>query len=124
MLIRASLLLVLVLGAELALSQPSAFVPETDAYVARYAPEAKKAAQHRYVRVDLAALEAARHIGGTLALDLFDGARVVLEADRVDRRGPGQWSWFGHVEGHPVERVSLTIHGEVVVGRIVAGGAV
>ena len=124
MLIRASLLLVLVLGAELALSQPSAFVPETDAYVARYAPEAKKAAQHRYVRVDLAALEAARHIGGTLALDLFDGARVVVEADRVDRRGPGQWSWFGHVEGHPVERVSLTIHGEVVVGRIVAGGAV
>ena len=122
MLLRASLLLALALWAELALGQPSAFVPTPGPVAARF--EASRAAGHRFVRVDLAALQAQARVGGALTLDLLGPEPVVAVADRVERRGDGRWSWFGHVRGRPAERVSLTVERGLVVGRVVSGGAV
>ena len=70
----------------------------------------------RAVRVDLGRLAEAADAGRAAALDLF-GVTVVTRPERVERRGPGRFTWFGSVDGGG--RATLTVDGASLVGRIV-----
>jgi len=50
----------------------------------------------------------------SLAIDAFDGTTLVVDKERVARRGVGNYTWYGTVRGHPNGRTILT----VVDGRI------
>ena len=52
-----------------------------------------------------------------ISVDLFDGATVLLDLDRVETRVAGDYTWYGRVQGHPKGYAILT----VVNGRMTIG---
>lgn len=59
--------------------------------------------------------------GARIVLNLFDDAVFTAVRQRVERRGPGAYSWFGSVDGFPQSQVILVADGDGLVGNIVVG---
>ncbi|MEE8170329.1 MAG: hypothetical protein V3T70_07255, partial [Phycisphaerae bacterium] len=69
--------------------------------------------------IDIAALEAhATRPESALALTLFDDTQVNAVAERIIRRGPGRFTWYGRVSGEPGSLVSLTVHDGALAGVV------
>ena len=97
----------------------SLVLPATAAENARYALTARKpepgVVRQRPVGIDLGALDDS--LGATpaeLRVDLFDSRSLTLAKDTLERRGAGNFTWRGKVQGHPNGFALLT----VVNGRI------
>lgn len=58
-----------------------------------------------------------------LRVDLFDNRSVTLVKDRIERRGPTNFTWHGKVSGHPDGYALLTIVDGEISGMIDPGSA-
>lgn len=54
-------------------------------------------------------------------LDLFDGQRVTLVMDRIERRSATNYTWYGHVKSAASNTVMLTVVDKQVVGALYIG---
>ena len=85
-------------------------------------PPGLAVARQKPVSVDLDSLDPA---SGTppsqLTIELFDGQSVTLNVDRIDRRGAGNFTWHGKIQGHPQGRASFTVVGGDISGIVELG---
>ncbi len=58
-----------------------------------------------------------------LSLELPDGETIVMLRDALERRGPGDLAWRGHVDGDDSSQVVLTLKNGFVFGSIQYGDA-
>ncbi|HEX6138059.1 MAG TPA: M12 family metallo-peptidase, partial [Casimicrobiaceae bacterium] len=111
-------------------AQPAAralILPATAAESARYSitPHAPQAGvvRQKPVRVDAGALDDSHGAAATeLQVELFDGQSVTITRDRLERRGPSDFTWLGKVRGHPNGFALLTVVDGRVSGMIEPGG--
>ena len=54
-----------------------------------------------------------------LGVELFDGEVVTLERGRIEQRGPGNYTWLGHVQGSDRGDAVLTVINGQIAGTIV-----
>ena len=57
-------------------------------------------------------------IPARIGVELFDGLVVVVDFVRVDRRGPGNYTWHGRVEGYDKSEAVLTVVDGQIAGTI------
>jgi hypothetical protein len=92
--------------------------------VARFSVNAQAAepgvVRHKPVSVDFQQVmpKAGR---AQISVDLFDGATVVLDLDRVETRASGDYTWYGRVQGHPKGHAILTVVNGRMAGAIEFG---
>ena len=53
-----------------------------------------------------------------LGVELFNGQIVTLERGRIERRGPGNYTWHGHVQGYERGDAVLTVVNGQIAGTI------
>jgi len=53
-----------------------------------------------------------------IALNLFPDVAYVAINDRVQVRGAGNFSWFGHIDGVPHSQVTLVVRNGLLTGNI------
>jgi hypothetical protein len=56
-----------------------------------------------------------------ISVELFDGLTVTLDLERVERRGPDNFSWFGSVQGYAQSHAILTVINGNLAGSIELG---
>lgn len=104
-------------GVPMLLAAPSASDSQRTATKAR--PAERGVARQRQVAV---AFEHLDPLSGDLAprigVELFDGMVVVLDFVRVDRRGPGDYTWHGRVEGYDRSEAVLTVIDGHIAGTL------
>jgi hypothetical protein len=105
---------------------PDLVAPPTAAESARYSLAERRpgpgVVRQRPVGVDLRRLDdRAGFAPGQLRVELFDARAVILEKDRVERRGDADFTWHGKIEGHPNGYALLTIVNGQVSGTIDLG---
>lgn len=57
--------------------------------------------------------------GSTIDFNLFEDVNFSAKAYRVETRGRGKFSWFGHVNGADESQVTLVVDGKTLTGNIV-----
>ncbi len=53
-----------------------------------------------------------------LGVELFDGVIVTLDLDRIEKRGPGNFTWTGRVRGYDRSQAILTVVNGQIAGTI------
>ena len=90
-----------------ALAEPATRTP--DATVAR----------ERAVVVDLGLVAPGSPVAALLiAFPLFDGETIVLERERLEVRGPGNYTWYGSIPGSPLSTAIITVVDGAVAGSL------
>lgn len=72
--------------------------------------------RQRPIIVDLAAMERQSVGNAPITLELFDRMVITLDPERAERRGPGNFTYFGKIRGSPKSEAVLTI----VAGHLTA----
>ena len=78
---------------------PPLVMPATADDSARYSQSARRpdtgVSRQRPVHVELPALDDEEKAAATTSVELFDGQSITLTKDRIERRGPGNYTWHG-----------------------------
>jgi hypothetical protein len=93
--------------------------------VARFALDAQLpepgVVRHRPVTVNFQDVAPESGPPTQISVDLFDGASVTLDLDRIETRGPNNYTWYGRVQGHPKGYAILTVVNGQMAGAIELG---
>ena len=58
------------------------------------------------------------NVPARIGVELFDGMIVVVDFVRIDRRGPGNYTWHGRVDGYDKSEAVLTVVDGNIAGTI------
>ena len=58
------------------------------------------------------------NVPARIGVELFDGMIVVVDFVRIDRRGPGNYTWHGRVDGYDKSEAVLTVVDGKIAGTI------
>ncbi len=82
-------------------------------------PAERSVARRRAVAVNFEHLDPpAGNAPSALGVELFDGVIVTLDLDRVEKRGPGNFTWNGRVRGYEGSLAILTVANGQIAGTI------
>ena len=85
--------------------------------VADALPDAPHVSRTADIRIDPAVLD-----DDVVVASLFDGETVVLVRERLERRGPDDYTWFGRPQGTPEGHVVLVVRSGQVTGNLAWSG--
>ncbi len=57
-----------------------------------------------------------------ILLNLFDDVSLLAVKDRLERRAPTRYTWFGHIAGMELGHIILVVEDEVMAGNIIVNG--
>ncbi|HEV2041612.1 MAG TPA: choice-of-anchor D domain-containing protein, partial [Casimicrobiaceae bacterium] len=93
--------------------------------VARFSQNAQQpgpgVVRHKPVSVNFQSLTTKAGPATQISVELFDGATIVLDLDRVETRSIGNYTWYGRIEGHPKGHAILTVVNGQMAGAIELG---
>ena len=77
-------------------------------------------ARQRPVAIDFRYLDPQSGNAATrIGVELFDGQVLTLDLDRVEQRGPGNYTWYGRIPGQNTGHAILTVVNGQMAGSIV-----